>query len=164
MKGDDIFISTAEDTFLPWGKGMKAINTNTGNLLWEVELDRELTLAPVFTDNIIYLRTGRGVGSAYAIERSTGKILWKTDNTIISNLALSTKKDSVYVLNQSGELWKIDGSSGESEHIIEFTNTPFLINGPEEIVGGYELAYDNTENILYILLGDSRQLFAYQMN
>ena len=162
-RGDDIFISTVDDTFLRWGNGMRAIDTKTGDFLWEVQLDHELTMQPVFTKNTIFLRTSRDIGSVYAIERSTGKILWKTDDTFISDIAFSDKKDKVYVINQNGEVWEINGSSGKRKPIIEFTNTPFQTYGSDDISRGYEIAYDNTEDILYVLLGDSRQLFAFDM-
>jgi hypothetical protein len=61
------------------------------------------------------------------------------------------------------EVWEINGSSGERKPIIEFTNTPFQINGPEATVGGYEIAYDYLEDVLYVLLGDSMQLFAFKV-
>jgi outer membrane protein assembly factor BamB len=163
IKKDSIFISTVDDTFLRWGSEMRAINTKTGEPLWEVPLDHELSMQPVFTENTIFLRSGNGIGSVYAIERSTGKILWKTDDTFISDIAFSDKKDLVYVINQNGEGWEINGSSGEMKPIIEFSNTPFQINGPEATVGGYEIAFDNTEDILYVLLGDSTQLIAFDM-
>jgi outer membrane protein assembly factor BamB len=163
-KGDDIFISTPEDTFLPWGRAMRATKTNTGELLWEVQLDHELTLAPVFTEKIIYLRTGRDIGSVYAIERSTGQVIWKTDDTFISDIALSEKKDSVYVINQNGEVWEINGPSGDAKLIISFSNTPFRLYGLDAIARGYEIALNNTNDVLYILLGDSRQLFAFQLD
>lgn len=142
---------------------MRAINTKTGELLWEAQLDHVLSMQPVFTENTIFLRSGNGIGSIYAIERSTGNILWKTDDTFISDIAFSDKNGLVYVINQNGEVWEINGSSGERKPIIEFTNTPFQYNGPEANVGGYEIAYDNTEDILYVLLGDSTQLFAFKV-
>lgn len=163
IKKDSIFISTVDDTFLRWGSEMRAINTKTGELLWEAQLDHVLSMQPVFTENTIFLRSGNGIGSIYAIERSTGNILWKTDDTFISDIAFSDKNGLVYVINQNGEVWEINGSSGERKPIIEFTNTPFQYNGPEATVGGYEIAYDNTEDILYVLLGDSTQLFAFKV-
>jgi outer membrane protein assembly factor BamB len=164
IKKDSIFISTVDDTFLRWGSEMRAINTKTGELLWEAQLDHVLSMQPVFTENTIFLRSGNGIGSVYAIERSTGNILWKTDDSFISDIAFSDKKDKVYAINQNGEVWEINGSSGERKSIIEFTDTPFQINGPVVTVGGYEIAYDNTEDILYVLLGDSMQLFAFQID
>jgi outer membrane protein assembly factor BamB len=163
IKEDHILISTVEETFLRWGRGMRAINTKTGEILWEVELDHELTMQPVFTKNTIFLRTARDIGSVYAIERSTGQILWKTDDTFISDIALLDKKDLVYVINQNGEVWEINASSGERKPIIEFTNAPFQIYGPDGTGRGYEIAFDNTEDILYVLLGDSAQLFAFMV-
>jgi len=101
------------------------------------------------------------MGSVYAMQRSTGKILWKTDNNVISNIVISPAKKLAYVLTRDGKLLGIDIDNGASTTLIEFSNVPFVLNG-EDIVGGYELAYDQTTKSLFILLGDSRQLFAFK--
>jgi len=37
-----------------------------------------------------------------------------------------------------------------------------VLNG-EKRVGGYEIAFDDSTQMIYILLGDSRQLFAFKV-
>jgi len=157
-----ILISTSQITVSPiLMNELQAEETATGKLIWRVSLDRELRMAPLFTEDVIYLRSGRTMGSLYAVQRSTGNILWKTDNIVISNITISPSKKLAYVLTRDGKLLGIDTDSGVITTLIEFSNGPFALNG-EDIVGGYELAYDQTTRSLFILLGDSRQLFAFK--
>jgi len=162
VRGREIFISTPKITIAPiLMNELQAEETVTGNMIWRVSLDRELRVAPLFTEDVIYLRSGGTMGSVYAMQRSTGKILWKTDNNVISNIVISPAKKLAYVLTRDGKLLGIDIDNGASTTLIEFSNVPFVLNG-EDIVGGYELAYDQTTKSLFILLGDSRQLFAFK--
>ncbi len=115
----------------------------------------------MFTDDFIYLRTGRVDGSVYALNRLSGRTLWKTDNVIVSNIAISSIDHILYVLTRNGELWGVNTDTGESNTLIEFSNVPFKLYG-ESVTGGYELAYDDSLGNLYVLLGDSRQLFAFK--
>jgi outer membrane protein assembly factor BamB len=160
--GRGILISTSQITYTPiLMNELQAEETATGKLIWRVSLDRDLRIAPLFTEDIIYLRSGGTMGSAYAIERSTGKILWKTNDVVVSNIALSEQGSMAYMLTRNGELWGVKKDTGEITTLIEFSNPPFVLFG-EDIVGGYELAYDQMTRSLYILLGDSRQLFAFK--
>jgi outer membrane protein assembly factor BamB len=162
IKGREIFISTQEITISPiLMNELQSEETATGKVIWRIGLDRQLRMAPLFTDDVIYLRLGGTMGSAYAIERSTGKILWKTNDIVVSNIALSEPGGMAYMLTRNGELWGVKKDTGEITTLIEFSNSPFILNG-EDIVGGYELAYDQTTMSLFILLGDSRQLFAFK--
>jgi len=162
VDGREIYISTSNITVSPiLMNELQAEETATEKLIWRVSLDRELRMAPLFTEDVIYLRSGRTMGSLYAVQLSTGNILWKTDNIVISNITISPSKKLAYVLTRDGKLLGIDMDSGVITTLIEFSNGPFALNG-EDIVGGYELAYDQTTRSLFILLGDSRQLFAFK--
>ena len=142
--------------------GLQAIDNNTKTVLWHIKLDGTLELDPVFPADMILLRTGVVMGRMYGIGRASGDILWRTDNNIISNIAYSPTKATAYVLSRDGKLLAITRDSGEQSILAEFSPVPFILNG-EEIVGGYDLAFDDSTQILYELLGDSRQLFAFQM-
>jgi outer membrane protein assembly factor BamB len=162
IKGREIFINTPKVIFSPiLMNELQAEDTATGKLIWRVSLDRQLRMAPLFAEDNIYLRSGGTMGSVFAVQRSTGNILWKIDNIVISNIAVSPAKKLAYVLTREGKLLGIDIDTGVSTTLIEFSNGPLTLNG-EDIVGGYELAYDQTTGSLFILLGDSRQLFAFK--
>jgi hypothetical protein len=66
-------------------------------------------------------------------------------------------------LTESGQLLRINCDDGEQLVILNFSPAPLIMNG-DSIVGGYELALDESSNTLFVLLGDSRQLFAYKFN
>lgn len=162
VHGREIYISTSNITIAPiLMNELQAEDAATGKLIWRVGLDLELRMAPLFMEDVIYLRSGRTMGSIYAVQRSTGKILWKTDDIVISNITISPAKKLAYALTRDGNLLGIDIDSGVTTTLIEFSNGPFVLNG-KDIVGGYELAYDQTTRSLFILLGDSRQLFAFR--
>ena len=44
------------------------------------------------------------MGSAYAVQSLTGDILWKADDVVISNIAVSPAKKLAYVLTRDGKL------------------------------------------------------------
>ncbi len=159
VKGD-IFIRTPEETFLPIGSyGLQANNTATGERLWEVLYDPRFYKAPIFTENTIYVRSGSLMGRVYAIQSSSGVILWETNNVVVSSIALSMRRQSIYALTINGELWRINIDSGHHTVIGQFSNLPFSLSG-RDFLGAYDIAYDESTETLYIVLGDSLQLFA----
>lgn len=160
IEGDTIFIATETEKFI-YTYNLQSIETNTGKTKWETDISGPMRMSPLFTQDIIFVRDGEIMGRTYAISRATGKTLWKTNNNIISNIAYSPEKERIYLLTRGGELLSIDQNSGVASILIQFTNTPFILNG-EQQVGGYEVAYDDSTNIVFVTLGDSRQLFAFQ--
>ena len=160
IKGEKIFITTPTEQFINLF-GLTLLSPATGKTLWETDLDDYLELAPIFSKKLIFVRTGQVIGSVYAIDRASGKILWETDDNIISNIAYSPGEEVVYVLSDKGELLRID-SAGAAITLLRFSKTPFFLNGDAQ-VGGYEVAYDEKTNSLFITLGDSRQLFAFHV-
>jgi outer membrane protein assembly factor BamB len=159
--GKDIYLITPEVTFI---RSIKAIKTSTGELIWShYDLDNELTLAPIFLDNMILLRTNRTMGSIYSLDRTSGAILWKSEENIVSSIAYSSNNSKIYALTIKGQLLSIDRDNGKYIVLAEFSSTPFIVSG-EGQVGGYEVAFDDGNQMLYIYLGDSRQLFAFGVN
>jgi outer membrane protein assembly factor BamB len=140
--------------------GLRAVDNNTKTVLWNTEWDGLFWLAPVFLADVILFRTGIEMGRIYGIDRASGATLWRTDENIISNIAYSPTKATVYALSRDGQLLAINPISGEQSILAEFSSVPFILDGE---VGGYELAFDDTTQLLYVLLGDSRQLFAFQI-
>jgi len=150
-----------DDQALVYLSGLRSYPAKDKNPMWVVNLDDVLELAPLITRDIIFLRTGRAQGSVYAIERKTGKVLWRKGNTI-STIAYTSLKNKIYILRLDGRLIEIDIPSGEETAVAEFRNQDFLSNG-DALVGGYEVAFDDLNGVLFLYLGDSRQLFAFRM-
>ncbi len=148
-------------TFLKTGYELYSIDTITNISKWSVTVDSILNMQPLFLNDKVILRTGRILGSASAINFETGKEVWKTKDNIIGNPVYSSKTNKVYVLSREGDLLGIDKDSGKQNIMTIFTPNPLILYGEKE-VGGYELAFDETSGTLFVLLGDSRQLFAFQ--
>lgn len=121
---------------------------------------------PIYTDNKIYFRTERGLekGEICAVDISTGQLLWRSDLGVISNVVVSDK--AVFVLVESGNLLALNPITGQEIPAlrISFENKPFILYSTRTSAGGYFLAYDNENHILFVALGDSRQLFAFKLN
>lgn len=160
-EGFKAFIKTDRETII-YEDGVKFLSTDMKNVIWHNnQLDRSLWMAPVLLSDTILLRTGKVRGSVYALDRKTGTMLWKTSDNIISNIAYSETKKTIYLLTLEGSLIAVNQISGEEKHLAQFTSTPFILNG-EQQVGSYDLAFDDSLNMLFLILGDSRQLIAFQ--
>jgi outer membrane protein assembly factor BamB len=118
-------------------------------------------MAPLFTTTMVIVRTGQQSGSIFALSRKTGKLIWKIKDNIVSNVVYSPAKGIFYALTYNGELLAISETSGQVEIIANFSSVPFVLNG-EGSVGSYQLAYDLNASVLFVSLGDSRQLFAFK--
>jgi outer membrane protein assembly factor BamB len=160
IRGDTIFIVTETEEFI-YINSLQLIEPSTGKAKWDADIQERIRMTPLFTGDAIYIREGEIMGRTYAVNRTYGNILWKTDSNIISNIAYSLKKERIYLLTRDGKLLSVDINSGAVSTLIQFSNTPFVLNG-EQQVGGYEAAYDKSTNMLFVTLGDSRQLFAFQ--
>ena len=84
---------------------------------------------------------------------------WTSARPVVSNVVVATDEKEAFVLSAEGQLLQIDLSTGTATDIAKFADPPLLLNG-ERVVGGYELALDDDRGTLFVLLGDSRQLFA----
>jgi len=88
LKGDDIYIRTPIETFMPQ---IQAKETSTGNVLWQrFDLNKMLFFPPIFLNDRILVRTGTESGSLHALDKTTGETLWKSNDNIICNICLLT--------------------------------------------------------------------------
>lgn len=156
------FVHTDVDTFV-LRDNFKAISNVTEEVLWAVNLIGVLKQVPIVLDKVVLVRTGGVMGVTYGINRKSGDVLWETGDNIISNVAYSLKNEKAYMLTKEGDLLSIDMYSGKKEILIKFSSVPFSLNSPQ-VVGGYELAFNDSIGMIFILLGDSRQLIAFQEN
>lgn len=162
LKGEEAFISTPADTFINDSNSiLKAVILETGQTKWETKVPGGLRAPPVFLEDVIILRSGDVMGSIYAIDRAKGNILWKTAGDVISNIGYSPSLHHIYYLTKQGKILSADVITGSESVLVEFTSTPFITIS-EDNVGSYDVAFDDTTNMLYALLGDSRQLFAFE--
>lgn len=161
LKGNRTFVLMNDDAYVNLN-GLKRIRaTDPNQVVWEYIDTQRLRQAPLFTKDKIFLRNGDGFsGTAYALDRNNGTLLWSITN-VIGNLVHSPQDQLVYALQEDGALLAIDENSGSKKEIVRFSNGSFsTFDGID--TSGYQLAYDNENHILTVYLGDSRQLFAFQ--
>lgn len=137
-------------------------NPKSGDIYWSFETGKLIFHEPLFTDQTIYLKTEKTIGTILAVSRQTGRLKWKTSREVISNVVFITSLNKLAGVSENGTLVFMNAMDGNQEMIAEFTDPPFSLNG-EMVVGGYEIAYDEMNKILFVLLGDSRQLFALKL-
>jgi outer membrane protein assembly factor BamB len=160
--GQNVFLRTDEVSFIQLAAtSLQAVENVSGSLVWEIDVGEIYLQGPVFTQDRIFIRTGRGLGSVYAIDRREGKILWRSERNVISNVAATNF--AVYFLTLDGKLWEFDAKSGKVITSVEFKPAPFVLNGPKAKIGGYYVAVDEQAGLVYALLGDSAQLFAFKI-
>ncbi len=102
---------------------------------------------------------------AVAINRQSGDILWKTAGNVISNIAATNSL--AFVVTDTDELQILNAKTGKLLETIQIDPSINFYELAEETNvqhEGYFLAVDQTNQLLYVLLGDSNQLFAFKIN
>jgi hypothetical protein len=131
---DAVFITP--DVIYVSGPGLKAIKTNTNEVLWHH--DTGSSNMPIFTQDKILCRNERNSGMVYALDRATGELLWQISDIVYSSsIAHSPEKQLVYALRNNGDLLAINENTGEASIAAKFSSTPFLF-----IVAGTAQAYE----------------------
>ena len=167
LNGNEVIFSTTTERFV-LSFGIEFRSRDLSQVNWHTEIRDMLNIggniAPVFTDKFVFQRTGLVLGSLLAIDRRTGQVVWKTENTVISNVVELPDRSKVVYLTEDGKLLEVDESNGSQNVLAEFSSAPFMLSGSGKVgAGGYELALDQSNGILFVLLGDSRQLFAFKV-
>ncbi len=143
--------------------GLHALNTATNEQEWGTRIPGIRTA--VLSDKNIYLLAEPPSGSeaVYAVEKSSGKLLWRREEQgqVISNLCLL--EPSIFYLVADGHLVVLSTLTGNPVARIAFTNTPFALKGQQASTGQYQLAADPSNEALAIAFGDSQQLIALKL-
>jgi len=157
IKNESVFVSQHDEILIDLD-GLQSNKPNSNDVLWKYE-DTRINSAPLFTDNKIFVLKAFSK-TEYALDRNTGTLLWEIPK-ILGNFAYSPNKQAVYALRENGELLAIDENSGKESVIAKFSPAPFTYSdGVDD--AGYQLSYDEKEQILIVYIGDSRQLFAFR--
>ena len=167
---DNILIDTVSSRYF-------VLETKSGEILQTIDYSddndkipswREIPLgaywqAPVYYNHYFYSREGKNYGYAFAIDLDNSTVLWKTDDNVISNISVTPSY--AYTLTEDGELLEIELMTGQQRVIVEFDAVPFNLTTTPS--GGYVYSYyvaaGSDERIIYVLLGDSAQLYAFQL-
>jgi len=146
--------------------------TESGRVRLAVDTGKKMLLAGQFenyteyvqTDYIAY-RIDYTPGTIYvqgvqAIDRTTGKSLW-TNSDVIGSIAVSDQ--AVFALVEDNQLLGLDPAGGEKLFSIQFSPPAFRQQNSDGGLDAYHVAIDKQTGMLYIFLGDSRQLFAFEI-
>ncbi len=114
----------------------------------------------VLYENLILEQLGNIAYSVYAIDSETRQTVWHVDDTIISNIAVLGT--TVFILSTNSSLELIDITNGELIESLPVLPKIDFYNIENNVqYSGYYLCADEEERLLYLILGDSRQLIAY---
>ncbi len=120
---------------------------------------------PTITKDKIFYGSGKDAfSSASAWQRQPYyDLLWKTEEeNVISNVAVSDKV--AYFLTYNDDLLMLNVNTGERLGKIHFEpSINFFENQGASQGEGYYVAVDGESNLLYVILGDSNQMFAFQI-
>jgi outer membrane protein assembly factor BamB len=122
---------------------------------------------PAINENTIYFwkvdAVSTPASSILAVSRDSDQVLWKSEDNVISNVAATATR--VYFVTYDDELQILDGSTGDL--IVALQIEPSINFFDREIDSqrdGYQLAVDPDEQLLYLILGDSNQMFAFRIH
>ncbi len=125
-----------------------------------------LPYTPTFVGKRVFYRDeyrGRFFSEVFAFDLDSGNFLWETSKNVISNVAAT--ENLAFVITHEDKLQILNAGTGkiletnQIEPSLDFFNED--LDSERRI---YQLAVDQTHQILYVLLGDSNQLFAFKIN
>ena len=147
--------------------GLRAVDSNTDETLWFYE--GSVYPPPQFVEEIIMAGGGQRnlLGSAVALDRRSGDLLWKYEN-VISNIVVNDA--FAFFLKTDARIWgreyvsdaqlvAVDIKTGVLIASLEF-DPPGLTSGSGNFL--YNVAVH--DNIVLVHLADGRQLIALQFS
>lgn len=93
---------------------VQAVSRSSGTLLWEFKAAAAITRTPILHDEIVYA-ANRFEGPIYALQASTGELVWQKEETP-GSLILNARSGLVYASGHIGtaaHLYALDGSNGD---------------------------------------------------
>lgn len=94
---------------------VRSLDRSTGEERWTTPLEGAIIIAPLFTNNTIYIGTLRG--KLYALDKTTGNILWEHKVTGRIKSAIIAQDKKIVVMAETQQLFVF-------EHEIEEQPTP----------------------------------------
>jgi outer membrane protein assembly factor BamB len=152
-----------------WCEAVQATNLETGELLWRTSYDFCISHPVIVIDNLLIINPSMHYGDILALDKSTGEIVWRYDDSpIVSNVTFGNTPDGqvVYFMTFDSKLLALDANNGDTLGEVEFvptrnSSTGFLYD-PESIFTRYPFYVTASKDVVIILLGDSRQLFVFR--
>lgn len=134
------------------------LDVSNGSVLETFEKPYSIEEEPSIGD-IAY--TFDGNGNIIATDKPNNQVLWRNKANAISNLAVTDT--FIYALGDDGSLLRFDTQTGQKENWLLFSPASFATRSEQTTSFAYYVAIDRSTNILFVYLGDSAQLFAFQL-
>jgi len=118
-----------------------------------------------FVGNVGFFQTSTNFpmdkGDITAIDEISGNQIWNS-GSFYAATRIATSPLGVFVLDSDGKLLRFGPTDGKKDQVIQFIPAPNL-NNNEGWIYGYHVAVDSDNQLLFVYLGDSAQLFAFQL-
>jgi len=136
----------------------RAIDTGSGAVIWETYIPGAVAGPALLTEQHLIFRAGEQEGSVYVLDRGTGSILFTSSAPAVGNIA--RMGSTVFWLSLDGML--LSWSPGETdERMLASFGTDLFDTQCAQ--GGFYLAADPLNSIVFVYLGDTAQLLAFQL-
>jgi len=170
IQGDTLY---ADDGSLLY----ELLNTQTGEVLeWGFFRDGKFPPSDIFPARELYpigslsgihkvvgnTAYGGGRRGVEARDIPSGNKLWFYEIPLISPIAVM--QNSIYAISENGKLMRFDTATGATSVMISYTPAPLtrLTENESDLYRNF-VAADPTNNMVYVYLGDSETLMAYQL-
>jgi len=134
----------------------QAVDETTGTVLWSSPFHYGIYQPPFLTPPFIVGRAGEGrfLGTAFAVDVTTGDLLWTYPN-LISNVAIG--ESVAFFLNEQATLVAVDIQTGDLVGEVNFS--PRIEVSVNNL---FQVATNDTVVLVYF--SDSRELFAFEFS
>lgn len=98
-------------------------------------------------------------GEITATDEVRGNQIWSSGR-LYAITRIATSPLGVFALDSDGKLLRFGPTDGAKNQVVQFEPAPTLRNG---YAFGYYVAIDSDNQLLFVYLGDSAQLFAFHI-
>ena len=160
VRANVVDIIPRDDQLYVYGVSVRKyiLDVSNGSILETFEEPYSIEEEPSI-GNIAY--TFDGNGNIIATDKLNNQVLWRNKANAISNLAVTDT--FIYALGDHGSLLRFDRQTGHKVNLPLLATTSFAARSEQTTTFAYYVAIDTSTNILFVYLGDSAQLFAFQM-
>ena len=126
------YVNNSPQLVLLGNPGFTAYNPNNGEQLWRVEcMTGEVASSPCGAAGVVF--GASEYATLIAVDATTGKELWRSNDFLPEVSSLAATKDFVYVATSYGVLACFDAKTGELKHSheldTEFYSSPMIVEG-----------------------------------
>jgi outer membrane protein assembly factor BamB len=139
--------------------GLLAVDSQSMDELWHIELDDDFSWSPIFDNGTIYIVTSIIPMKIYSIDQYSGELNWNISQDVLSNLCILGDKIYFLSANDNGYLMAIDKNTGHEVSRFSFS-PPINLNSNS---AGFFITGDPEHDILAMAFGDTNQLLGIRI-